>query len=160
MTAWFITNGSLFWYSSRVQRKSGLILYAALTNGEKKKYQQKPIVCHFPSDLTDLSPKLAVKQHNTHHTLFSAGVTTEFFFTIYSYQICATLNASYYFKSNFWNKPYWHLKVQIFFYDLVPLNIGLSSKARDFVYIKVTHVPENEARTLSPPSVNILHQKF
>lgn len=76
-----------------------------------------------------------------------AGVTAVLEFTIYPYHKCASLDTSYKFKTNFCENPF-----DIFFKTTLLLqfsskNTGTSSKAREFVYVEVTHVLEKHRTT-------------
>ena len=96
----------------------------------------------------------------THHNNFPSGCTTLLIFTIYSYQNYATLDTGSKFKTNFWVNSFLQLLKQLFLTNLVAKNTQPSTKAREFVYIKVTHVLENHVRALSHPCLNNWHQKF
>lgn len=86
--------------------------------------------------------------------LLTSGCTTLLIFTIYSYQNYATLDTGSKFKTNFWVNSSLQLLKQLFLTNLVAKNTQPSTKAREFVYIKVTHVLENHVRALSHPCLN------
>lgn len=90
--------------------------------------------------------------------IFPSGCTPLLIFTIYSYQNYATLDTGSEFKTNFWENPSLQLLKQSFLTNLVAKNTQPSTKAREFVYIKVTHVLENHVRAFSPPCRNNWHQ--
>lgn len=57
-----------------------------------------------------------------------------------------------------WENPSLQLILKQYFLNLVAKYTQPSTKAREIVYIKVTHVLENHVRTFSPPCRNKWHR--